>query len=144
MKRMTDSLQQNFKEVGKDLETRWIDLSKEVRELSEVVRQKSADTSLFADVDKLTGRTERLCDHVERIHADVIDLLENLDDRLELTHPESNVVDDGFTPDTSTDEIDKETIQIQREQHTQTNVKDVIKALFMYVDDPKERVAQKD
>ena len=140
---MSDALQKNFKEVGKDLETRWIDLSKEVRELSEIVRQKSADSPLFADVDKLTGRTERLCDHVERIHADVIDLLDNLDTRLELTHHDSNVVDDGFTPDTSTTEVDQEIIQIQREQHTQTNVKDVIKALFMYVDDPKERVAER-
>lgn len=138
-----DNIEKNFQEVGKDLETRWIELSKEVRELSSILRKKSAESSLFADVDKLTGKTERLCDHVERIHADVIDLLENLDTRLDLTHPESTPVDDGYSPDTSTTEIEREKIQIQREQHTQTNVKDVIKALFMYVDDPEERVAQR-
>lgn len=140
---MSNSVEQNLKEVGKDLETRWIELSKEVRRLSADLRQKSADSSLFADVDQLSGRTERLCDHVERIHADVIDLLENLDARLDLTHENTAPVKDGFTPDTSTNEVEREKIQIQREQHAQSNIKDVIKALFMYVDDPKERVAQK-
>ncbi|MGJ8643298.1 MAG: hypothetical protein ACSHX9_07825 [Luteolibacter sp.] len=136
---MTDKLQQNFKEVGRDLETRWVDLSKEVRILSAELRTKSADSALFPDVDNLASKADHLCDHVERMHADVLDLLENLDSRIGLSPKESPA-----TPEISCDEIEKEKIQIQREQHgAQANIKDVIKALFMYVDDPKERVVQK-
>ncbi|MEP2775295.1 MAG: hypothetical protein ABJQ29_06095 [Luteolibacter sp.] len=131
---MNDNIEQNFKEIGKDLETRWIELSKEIRDLSAELKQKAADSPLCADVDRLSIKTDSLCDHVERIHADVIDLLENLDTRLDLTPEHASQTDK---------ELEKEKIQIQREQHTQSNIKDVIKALFMYVDDPKERVAQK-
>jgi hypothetical protein len=136
---MTDKLQENFREVGKDLETRWIELSKEVRTLSAELRNKSGGSDLFPDVDKLTGKATHLCDHVERIHADVLELLENLDSRMGLSPTESSTA-----PEISSEEIEKEKVQIQREQHNaQTDIKDVIKALFMYVDDPEERVAQK-
>lgn len=135
---MTDKLQQNFEEVGKDLETRWIELSQEVRTLSSTLKEKSTASALSADVDQLAEKAELLCDHVERIHADVVDLLENLETRVPLP-PER----DFDTEKASKEEIERENIQIQREQHTQTNIKDVIKALFMYVDDPKERLARK-
>lgn len=134
---MTDTLQKNFNEVSKDLETRWIELSKEVRELSADLKAKSADLPISTDVAELSGKTERLCNHVERIHADVVDLLENLDNQLELSSAENR-----STTEASPDEIERENIQIQREQHSVGNIKDIIKALFMYVDDPKERVAQ--
>lgn len=135
---MKDTLQENFNEVGKDLETRWIELSKEVRKLSAELKVKSSDLPISTDVAVLSGKTERLCDHVERIHADVIDLLENLDTKLAL-NPEGNT----SSPDISCDEIEHEKVQIQREQHSEGDIKDIIKALFMYVDDPAERVAQK-
>ncbi|MDP4626034.1 MAG: hypothetical protein NWT08_12955 [Akkermansiaceae bacterium] len=131
---MEKNIEQNFKDIEVDLETRWIELSKEVRQLSADLRSKATESAHAADVRKLSAKTELLCDHVERIHADVLDLLENLDTRLHLSPAGSA---------TPTDEIEREKIQIQREQHAQTNFKDVIKALFMYVDDPKERVAQK-
>ncbi len=68
----------------------------------------------------------------------MIDLLDNLETRIPLS--------DGGEPqsDPSTDEVERERIQIQRESHElRSDFKDVLKALFMWVDDPKERVKLK-
>lgn len=134
---MTDRLQQNFNEVGKDLETRWIELSKEVRKLSSDLKAKSGGLAISQEMTELSAKTEELCDHVERIHADVVELLGNLDTQLELS-PQGN----QSTSKVSPEEIDREKIQIQREQHSESDIKGIIKALFMYVDDPEERITR--
>lgn len=132
---MEKNIEHTYREISKDLDTRWIELSQELRHLSAALTAKAADSPLLTDLETLTGKTELLCEHVERIHQDVLDLLANLDTRLE---PPS------ASPDLPEEEIAQEKIQIQNEQHdAQANFKDIIKALFMYVDDPKERVAQK-
>lgn len=138
---MADDLKHSFEEIDKDLSRSWIELAARVRDLSSDLKTRTVGTDLEADAGILSDEASHLCDHVERIHADVIDLLENLETRIPLAKHDGPR--DGFTPDPSCNEIEKEKIQIQREQHRKSDVKEVIKALFMWVDDPKERVKDK-
>jgi len=135
---MTDNLKHNVEELDKDLSHSWIDLSSNVRTLALDLKLKAAGTSLAADADHLSQESSRLCDHVERIHADVIDLLETLETRVPIQRSNED------ESDVSCDDVEKEKIQIQRESHElRSDFKDVLKALFMWVDDPKERVKAK-
>ncbi len=134
---MTDNLKQSFAEVDKDLSHSWIDLSANVRDLASDLKLKAAGTTLAGDADHLSNETSRLCDHVERLHADVIDLLENIEARVP-------VQKSANPSDVACDDVEKEKIQIQRESHElRSDFKDVLKALFMWRDDPVERVRGK-
>lgn len=135
---MSDNLQHSFEEIDKDLASSWIDLSSEVRMLAADIKLKAAATELASDAEQLSQKASRLCDHVERIHTDVIDLLENIETRI------PDISRSGFDESVDTDEVEKEQIQVQRESHEmRSDFKDVLKALFMWVDDPKERVREK-
>ena len=106
------------------------------------MKLKAAGTNLAPDADHLSQETSLLCDHVERLHADVLGLLSNLETQLPL--PESDTHPEGKPTGVNHDDIGKEAIKIQREHHELRNdFKDVIKALFMWRDDPVERVREK-
>ncbi len=136
---MNNHLKNNLAEVDKDLSNSWIDLSEKVRDLATDLKLKTAGTIFATEADHLSSQTSRLCDHVAKLHADVIDLIENIETHLPL--PES---DAPKTAISDPEALDQEKIQIQRENHELRNdVKDVLKALFMWVDDPKERLRQK-
>jgi len=135
---MSDNLQHSFEAVDQDLASSWIALSAEVRTLAGDLKTKAAGTALSAEADKLSHQASRLCDHVERIHEDVIDLLENIETRI----PDRGQA--GFDTNVDCGEVEKEKIQIQRESHElKSDFKDILKALFMWVDDPEERVREK-
>ncbi len=135
---MSDNLQQSYEEVDKDLAQSWIELSANVRNLSSNLNLKAAGTAFSGDAELLSQETSRLCDHVERLHADVIDLLENMESRL------PSILANRSSSDVDCDDVDREAIQIQREAHQQSHdFKDIIKALFLWRDDPVERVRDK-
>jgi hypothetical protein len=137
---MNDHLKNNLEEVDKDLSSSWRDLSEKVRSLSADLKLKTAGSEFAAEADHLSQQTSRLCDHVAKLHVDVVDLIENLETQVPL--PESDAVSSPAITDA--DAIDQEKIQIQREKHELRNdFKDVLKALFMWVDDPKERLRDK-
>jgi hypothetical protein len=136
---MNDHLKNNLAEVDKNLSHSWIDLSEKVRDLATDLKLKTAGTIFAAEADHLSLQTSRLCDHVAKLHADVIGLIENIETRLPL--PESDVARSAIP---TQEDLDQEKIQIQRENHELRNdFKDVLKALFMWVDDPKERLKSK-
>ncbi len=136
---MSDHFKNNLAEVDKDLSSSWIQLSNKVRNLSADLKLKTAGSEYAAEADHLAQQTERLCDHVSKLHSDVIDLIENIETHVPL--PES---DSSTPPASGSEDVEKEKIQIQRESHELRNdFKDVLKALFMWVDDPKERVREK-
>lgn len=138
---MNDQIKNNLAEVDKDLSASWIDLSQKVRNLAADLKLKTAGTVFSAETDHLAQQTELLCDHVEKFHADVIDLIENIEIHLPL--PETDSPRPAAAPDP--DALVREKIQIQRESHELRNdFKDILKALFMWVDDPKERLRSKD
>ncbi len=136
---MNDHLKNNLAEVDKDLSNSWIELSEKVRILAADLKLKTAGSEFSAEADHLSQQTSRLCDHVAKIHTDVIDLIENIETRLPLLESDAakTVIPDPVA-------LDQEKIQIQRESHELRNdVIDVLKALFMWVDDPKERLKSK-
>jgi|TARA_B110000037_G_scaffold222057_1_gene295342 hypothetical protein len=133
---MAENLKQSVEEVDKDLAHSWINLSANVRNLASDLKLKAAGTFLAGDADHLSNETSRLCEHVERLHTDMIDLLENVE----------NVETHGSIQeaDVTCEDVEKEKIQIQRENHElRSDFKDIIKALFMWRDDPVERVRKK-
>lgn len=139
---MSDSFKSSVKEIDKDLSHSWIDLSDEVRTMAENLKLKTAGTEYAGDASELVVKASQLCDHVEKIHADVIDLIENIEDRVPL--PEADGSLPAATGGLDCDSVDKEKIQVQRESHELRNdFKDVLKALFMWVDDPEQRVKEK-
>jgi len=137
---MNDHLKNNLAEVDKDLSTSWIDLSEKVRSLAADLKLKTAGSDYAAEADHLSQQTSRLCEHVAKLHADVIDLIENIE--LHVPLPET---DAPIRPvENHIDALEQEKIQIQRENHELRNdFKDILKALFMWVDDPKERLKSK-
>jgi len=130
---MSEDLQHSIKEIDKDLAHSWIELSDRVRDLSAALKLKAAGTALAADADHLAQEADRLCGHVERIHADVNDLVGKLEMQAPLPEP------DVQAPQKS-EVTDLDWVRIQRENHElRTDFKDVLKALFLWRDDPADR-----
>jgi len=138
---MSNNLKESFREIDRDLDHSWIDLSTRVRELAAGLKLKAAGTILAPDADHLSQEASQLCGHVERLHADVIDLLANLESQLPLPNYDPAARN---SRQVACSDVDKESIQIQREHHELRNdFRDVIKALFLWRDDPVERVREK-
>jgi hypothetical protein len=130
---MSEDLQHSIKEIDKDLAHSWIELSDRVRDLSAALKLKAAGTALAADADHLAQEAGRLCGHVERIHADVNDLVGKLEMQAPLPEPDVQVPQ---KPEVT----DLDWVRIQRENHElRTDFKDVLKALFLWRDDPADR-----
>ncbi|MFD2257616.1 hypothetical protein ACFSSA_13115 [Luteolibacter algae] len=136
---MTDNLKTNFEDIDKDLSKSWIDLSDQVRTLAADLKLKAAGTGIGADAAHLSQQVNRLADHVEKLHTDMIDLMENIEERIPAKHFAET---DGAV--VNPNEVDREKIQVQRERHElRSDLKDILKALFMWQDDPVERVKGK-
>ncbi|RYD18055.1 MAG: hypothetical protein EOP88_23950 [Verrucomicrobiaceae bacterium] len=130
---MDTSLDTTVSDLDRDLSTEWIELSQSVRHLASRLETKAAGTILADDASQLSAETTRLCDHLERIHRDVETLLVELDEKLPVL--------DALPPNVDPDEVEREALQIHRETHElRADFKDIIKALFMWQDDPSARV----
>jgi hypothetical protein len=125
---MTADLLEASSEVSRNLSPEWLELSSRVRRLAEAAAP--GDHALATEA-------LRLCDHVERLHADVEDLLVGLkaDDG-----PLAGSIANRAAEPT---EIDRANIEIQREMHQKSDLVHIVKALFMWKDDPVERVREK-
>ncbi len=130
---MNEDLQQSIEEIDKDLALSWIELSDRVRVLSAALKLKAAGTNLAADADHLAQEAARLCGHVEHIHAGVNDLV----GKLEMQNPLPEL-DAPARLESELTEL--EWMRIQRENHElRTDFMDVLKALFMWRDEPRDR-----
>jgi hypothetical protein len=130
---MTADLQDASSEVSRDLSGEWLELSSRVRRLA-IEAQANGANPEFA------GEAQRLCDHVERLHADVEQLLTSY------RSMEAAALHDGpleTLPTPPPQEIEKANLEIQREMHSKSDLQHIIKALFMWKDDPIERVRGK-
>ncbi|RYD34892.1 MAG: hypothetical protein EOP87_08345 [Verrucomicrobiaceae bacterium] len=125
---MTVNLHEASSEVTRDLSPEWLDLSSRVRRLA--VASSSSDGALAQEALKL-------CEHVERLHADVEHLLVRL--RAEDGPLVGSIDARAGEPDI----IDKANIEIQREMHQKSDLQHIIKALFMWKDDPVQRVRER-
>jgi hypothetical protein len=125
---MTVNLQEASSEVTRDLSPEWLDLSSRVRRLA--AASSPADSALAQEA-------QRLCEHVERLHADVEQLLGSL--RANDGPLAGSIEARANEPDV----IDKANIEIQREMHQKSDLQHIIKALFMWKDDPVQRVRER-
>jgi len=125
---MTANLQEVSSEVSRDLSPEWLDLSSRVRRLAAAAPTEDGP---------LAQEAVRLCEHVERLHADVELLLANL--RAGDGPLAGTIEARAGEPDI----IDRENIQIQREMHQKSDLQHIIKALFMWKDDPVKRVRER-
>jgi hypothetical protein len=131
---MNENLQHSIEEIDKDLAPSWIELSDRVRDLAAALKLKAAGTALAADAAHLAQETSQLCGHVERLHADVIDLVSKLEAQSPFPEP------DAKAAPLNSEEVDKGYNRIQRENHElRADFKDVLKALFLWRDDPSDR-----
>lgn len=129
---METNLEKAFSKVDRDLSAEWIELSAEVRKSVASLRDKARDSAMVEEISALEANTLRLCDDVERIHRDVEKLLLELDEKI----PEI----DSLPADVDPEAVKREAIQIHRETHElRADFKDIIKALFMWQDDPVTR-----
>ena len=129
-------MQTNLEKAGSDHSAEWLALSAKVRTLAIRLHEKAHGTPLEADAAELFSEIPRLCDHLERIHREAGNLLTELDENLPETTTTSASAD--------LNEVQRETLQIHRETHElRADFKDIIKALFMWQDDPAERVIKK-
>jgi len=129
---MTADFYEASSEISRELSPQWLELSSRVRRLA--IETQSTGSSGAA----LAAEALRLCDHVERLHADVEQLLVTLrsDDTLHHGAPLETLP----TPPAAA--IDQANIQIQDEMHQKSDLSHVIKALFMWKDDPVKRVRE--
>jgi len=125
---MTADFHEASSEISRELSPQWLELSSRVRRLA--IETQSTGSSGAA----LAAEALRLCDHVERLHADVEQLLVTL--RSDDTHgaPLETL------PPPPVEAIDQANLKIQDEMHQKSDLSHVIKALFMWKDDPVERV----
>jgi len=131
--RMTSDFHEASSEISRELSPQWLELSSRVRRLAiETQSTGSSGASLAAEA-------LRLCDHVERLHSDVEQLLVTL-----RADDDSPLHSSSFdTPVTApAEDIDQANLQIQDEMHQKSDLSHVIKALFMWKDDPVKRVRE--
>ena len=132
---MSENLQDSVSVVGEGLSTSWIELSNDVKNKAKQLAHNASTTALSAEANALADQASKLSDHVDRLHADVAGLLNNLEDRPILPAKSGDVPKEEL----------EEAIQINREHHeARSDIKDVVKALFMWRDDPAERVRSKE
>jgi hypothetical protein len=136
---MDKNLEEAAAELDHDLSADWLDLCNSLRRATSELEAKALTTALALDAAEVSRKADLLCGHVERIHADVQDLLIRIDERLPAGLPDYTTPADR----PNSDEIQEEAIKIQREAHEmRADFKDVLKALFMWRDDPAARVKE--
>src|SRR5690606_11857755 len=77
---MNDSAMKDVVTEGyKDLSPKWTELCERVREISTMVKHDTAGTTAGIHAAELDGEVNRLCQHIEKIHLGVEDLIRVLE-----------------------------------------------------------------
>ncbi len=133
---MSDNLETVQNNVRQDLSSKWLSLSSQVRERARTLQSKTVGTELSAETEALAQDAGELCAHFDRVHADVGKLLTMLQDGNLIYRESGSELDSTSTH--------KQVLIAQENDHKENDsVKDVIKALFMWRDDPAEIPVEK-
>lgn len=125
-----------YTKVDGELSTEWLNLSSRVRKLADELQSRASGTPLAGDAAHLNSELGKLCGHLERIHRDVGKLISGPDE----TMPTVGSVH----PSLKSEEVQREAVKIHQENHEiRADFKDIIKALFMWQEDPVERTREK-
>lgn len=116
-----------------DFSSDWMHLSQRVNARATDLSARTVGTHLANDAAALANDARMLCEHIERIHRDAGEILND--------KPAGESVTIGnVDPALNTEEAQREAVKIRREGHEmRADFKDIIKALFMWQDDPVER-----
>ena len=114
--------------MTKDLSPEWLELSSRVRALAD--KQPGSE---------LADEATKLCDHFERLHFDVETLLGGLDQEVKAERVGGPL---ETLPTPPPEKVDQANLQIQKEMHQESDLQHIIKALFMWKDDPVQRVRE--
>lgn len=126
-----------YSQVNDELSDKWLDHSSRVRKLAEELQIKASDTPLAADATRLNTELDKLCNHVERIHREVGKLVSGSAD----TMPAVGSVH----PALKSEEVQREAVRIHQKNHEmRADFKDIVKALFMWQEDPVERTRERE
>lgn len=124
---------QPYSPPSSDFSSEWIDLSQRIRTRAFDLSSRTAGTHLAGDAAALANDVLKLCDHVERIHHGAGELLSSDGSADPIRIGE-------VRPELKADDAQREAVKIRREGHEmRPDLKDIIKALFMWQDDPVER-----
>jgi len=138
---MDTALEKSYEIIDRDLSSEWLDLSSRVRRLALDLSNKAHGTQLEQEANELTDEASQLCNHVERLHGEVAALLHELGELVPVGESSGASI---TPPRPEGGDIDSENLEIRREQHElRADFKDVLKALFMWKDDPVERTRSK-
>jgi len=137
---MDPAFEKSCEIIDRDLSAEWLDLSSRVRQLALNLSNKAHGTALQHEANELANEASQLCNHVERLHGEVASLISELGEQVPLPEREARterpIEEDG--------DIDQENLKIRSEQHElRADFRDVLKALFMWKDDPVERTRGK-
>lgn len=125
--------------LDEDLSPSWIELTEHVRSLAFDLKIKTASSHFSSEAEHLSSQIDILSAHVKTLHKDALNFIENLETKFPLHEPDLSAEPPSAPIDPHT--INKEKIRIQRETHELRNdFKDILKALFLWVDDPVERL----
>jgi len=118
-------------DVRQDLSSKWLALSSQVKDGANSIQAKTVGTGLGSETTALASDTQQLCNHFERIHADVEKLLLLLNGESFDSSKSDSILDSTSSQ--------KQVLIAQENDHKENDtLKDVIKALFMWRDDPAE------
>ena len=127
--RMDKNLETARDEICHDLSSKWLVLNDHVRQQAISLKSHLVGTALNDQASALVQDTEKLCEHFERLHGDIEKLLKLLADE------ETDMSEDESSPASA--EAARQAIQARARDHQENDsLKDVIKALFMWRDDP--------
>lgn len=115
--------------ICRELSSQWLALSDRVRQQALSLKSRTVGTALSEEASALAQDSEKLCDHFERLHGDIENLLNLLDGE--------EMESDGTQSALTSKETACQSIEAQDKDHRESDsLKDVIKALFMWRDDP--------
>lgn len=134
---MDTNLENVRDEICQELSSQWLVLSDQVRQQALSLKSRTVGTALSGEASALAQDSEKLCEHFERLHGDLDKLLKLLSDE------ETELGQSQSAP--AATESARQAIQAQDKDHQiSDDLKDVIKALFMWRDDPAKNRQSED
>ena len=134
---MDTNLENARDEICQELSSQWLVLSDQVRQQALSLKSRTVGTALSGEASALAQDSEKLCEHFERLHGDLEKLLKLLSDE------ETELGQSQSAP--AATESARQAIQAQDKDHQiSDDLKDVIKALFMWRDDPAKNRQSED
>lgn len=132
---MNQDIKDAFTDVDRELSPQWFHVTQAVKSMAADLAADAIGSLLEARAQQLADETAKLCEHVDRVHHNVQNLLNQSGSDIRFADNKTTEKDDVVL---------EEILETQKEMHRESSVPQIIKALFMWKDDPTERASQRD